>query len=141
MNSYTYNEIVCGQEETFCVEITDEMVKAFGAITGDQNPLHTDADYAKSKNYKDKVVYGLLTASFTSTLAGMFLPGKYSLIHEVEAKFPKPVYVGDTITIRGTVTEKDDKFQLLTLRVDIRNAKGDKVCRGQMKVSVRDGDK
>lgn len=138
MNAYRYDDIAVGHEERFHVKLTDQMVKAFGEMTGDFNPLHVDASYAKSKNYEDKVVYGMLTASFFSTLAGMYLPGKYSLIHSVEVKFPKPVYVGggSGLTVIGRVTEKNDTFQLITIKVAIENDSGEKVCRGVMKVGI-----
>lgn len=141
MNCYTYDEINIGHEESFSVELTEEKVQMFCAITGDKNPLHTDVDYAKSKNYKDKVVYGMLTASFFSTLAGMYLPGKYSLIHSVEVKFPEAVYITENcnLTVRGKVMEKNDVFKLLILKVTIENDAGKKVCRGTMKVGVMDG--
>lgn len=142
MNSYTYDEISVGQEESFRIDLTDEKVRAFRAITGDKNPLHTDVEYAKSKNYNDKVVYGMLTASFLSTLAGMYLPGKYSLIHSVEVKFPKALYAseGNNLTVHGKVLEKVDRFNLLILKVSIENSVGEKVCRGTMKVGVVTGE-
>jgi acyl dehydratase len=70
----------------------------------------------------------------------MLLPGKYSLIHSVEYKFLQPVYCSDQLSVSGTVIEKDDRFKLLTIRVEIRNKKGEKVCKGLMKVGVIDGE-
>ena len=90
MNEYTYDEITIGQEESFQVTVSEEMMKQFLLITGDLNPLHRDAAYAATRQYFDKVVYGMLTASFFSTLAGVYLPGRYSLIHSVETKFLRP---------------------------------------------------
>lgn len=138
MNEYTYSEITIGQEETFSVTVTSEKVKAFSEITGDINPLHIDENYAKSKNYTDKVVYGMLTASFLSTLAGMYLPGKYSVIHSVEVKFLKPVYVDPDVmlTVTGKVVEKNDTFQRITLKITIISNDQEKVCRGTMKIGV-----
>lgn len=137
MNSYRYSEIAVGHKESFKVTLTSEMVRVFGELTGDFNPLHVDSEYAKSKGYDDKIVYGMLTSSFLSTLAGMYLPGKYSLIHSVEVKFPKPVYVtGGNLTITGIVSEKNDTFNLLTIKVSICDDKGNKLCRAIMKVGL-----
>ncbi|MCL2202489.1 MAG: dehydratase [Defluviitaleaceae bacterium] len=141
MKEYTFEEITIGQEESFCVEITKEKMDAFRVITGDENPLHHDAVYAASQGFGGGVVsYGLLTASFLSTLAGMYLPGRYSLIHSVEVKFPKAVCVMDktTLVVRGKVAEKQDIFNVLMIKVAIENEDGEKVCRGTMKVGVRD---
>ncbi|WP_195282623.1 MaoC/PaaZ C-terminal domain-containing protein [Harryflintia acetispora] len=139
MNCYHYDEIQIGQEESFSFQITEEKVLAFRSMTGDINPLHTDTAYARSKGYQDKVVYGMLTASFLSTLAGVYLPGQYSLIHSVEVKFPNAAYAGSTVfTVHGKVIEKNDLFKLLKIKVNILNGNGACVCRGVMKVGVID---
>lgn len=138
MNAYLYEEIQIGQTEKFEVAVTDKMLDQFLAITGDVNPLHNDADFAAQKGHPDKVAFGMLTASFLSTLAGVYLPGRYSLIHEVEVKFAKPVYAGDKLTVSGTVTEKNDTFRLFWMKVTITNQKGEKVLRGKMRVGVLD---
>ena len=139
MNKYKFENIKIGMEEEFKVSITDEMIKEFCKITGDINPLHNDIEYAKSKGYNEKVVYGLLTSSFLSTLAGVYLPGKYSLIHSVEILFKKPVFISSNpLTIKGKVTEINDTFKQFTMNVEILNNKGEKVLRGKMKVGIID---
>jgi 3-hydroxybutyryl-CoA dehydratase len=64
------------------------------------------------------------------------MPGKYSLIHTVETEFVKPVFIGDELTIKGTVKEKDDNFRLIWLKVVITNQKGEKVCRAKMRIGL-----
>jgi len=137
MNVYTYDEITVGQIEEFSVFLDDEKMDKFLSITGDANPLHTDDKYAEEEcGYNGRVTYGMLTASFISTLAGMYLPGKYSLLHGVEVKFLKPVFPKDTLIIRGEVVEKEDKFRLLKIRVSIFNGQEEKVCRASINVGV-----
>ena len=139
MNDYKYEDIKVGMIEQFNVDITEKMVDDFCKITGDINPLHIDLDYAKSKGFKEKVVYGMLTSSFLSTLAGVYLPGKYSLIHEVDILYKKPVFISDSpLTIRGEVVEKNDLFKQFTLKFDIINKESKKVVRGTMKVGIID---
>lgn len=136
MNEYTYEEIEVGQQEEFTVTITEEMLSAFKNITGDINPLHNDEEYAKEKGYKGRVGYGMLTASFLSTLAGVYLPGKRSLIQEVTIKFSKPVFVGDVITVEGMVDEKNDTFNLIMIKYVMKNQDGLKVMKGTMQIGV-----
>ncbi len=136
MNRYTYEEITVGQTETFSIQITEEMMQGFCAVSGDCNPLHTDSEFAKSRGHRDRVVYGMLTASFLSTLAGMYLPGEKSLIHRVETEFPAPVYINDTLHVSGTVVRKEDAFRTIELKVVIRNQDEKKVCRGKMRIGV-----
>ncbi len=136
MNEYRYEEIQVGQKESFCVTVTQEMMESFLNITGDINPLHNDEAYARSEGHPGRVAYGMLTGAFLSTLAGVYLPGKYSLIHEVRIKFSKPVYIGDTLTVEGMVEEKNDTYSLLFLAVTIRDQQNRKVCKAKMQVGV-----
>ncbi len=136
MNTYTYDEIAIGQKESFEVTVTEEMLSSFRMITGDDNPLHKDASYAKEKGYTDRVAYGMLTASFLSTLAGVYLPGERSLIQEVSLKFSSPVYPNDVLTIEGEVEEKNDTYQLIFVKVLIRNQDKKKVLKAKMQIGV-----
>ena len=99
MNHYTLAEMTPGLTEEFTVTVTPEMMDAFRAITGDVSPIHIDADYARGRGFPGRVVYGMLGASFFSTLAGVYLPGEHCLLHGVECKFAKPIFIGDTLTV------------------------------------------
>lgn len=138
MNEYTYEQIDAGHREAFEVTVTEAMMEQFLQITGDVNSLHQDASYAGTRGYADKVVYGMLTSSFYSTLAGVYLPGKYSLIHSVECKFLRPVYVGDTLTVSGVVQEKEDAYRMLIVKLLITDQRGEKVSRGTMQIKMLD---
>ncbi len=140
MNHYTYDEIFIGQKESFEVCISGEMLDSFCGITGDLNPLHSDAGYARAEGYENRVAYGMITASFMSTLAGVYIPGERSLIKEVKIKFAKPVYPGDRLVIEGEVTDKNDTFKMIVLKVTMRNGKGEKVLRGSMDIMIRRDD-
>lgn len=134
MNIYRFEDIELGLTESFNVTITADMMDAFKNITGDVNPLHCDKAFSKQEGFKDRVVYGLLTSSFFSTLAGVYLPGEKSLIHEIQFKYKKPVFIGDELTISGTVSEIDDKFKVFTMKVSVINQDNEKVIRGSMRI-------
>lgn len=136
MNHYTYEEINVGQKESFTVTVTEEFQDDFRHITGDENPLHKDDEFARNRGHREHVVFGMLTASFLSTLAGVYLPGEKSLIHSVETKFLRPVYIGDTLTIEGTVTEKNDTYHLIQVKATIKNQDGDKVSKASLQIGL-----
>ena len=136
MNHYQFEDIYVGLKEEFQVTVSEDMLTQFSSITKDVNPLHTDETFAKEKGYDSQVAYGMLTASFLSTLAGVYLPGERSLIHSVDSKFTKPVYVGDTLTVSGQVTECNEIFSVFTMKTVIVNQKGEKVLRGKMQIGV-----
>ena len=140
MNEYKFEELSVGMSASFNKTITIEDEDAFRNITGDLNPLHYDDNFAKELSdgkYNRHVSFGMLTASLFSTMAGMCLPGKYSLIHSFdEISFLKPVFAGDCLTVRGDIIDKDDYLKMIRLKVVITNQEGKKVARANMKVIV-----
>ncbi len=136
MNEYRIEDITVGKEESFTVLVTEAMMDSFREMTGDVNPLHADKGYAADKGYDDKVCFGMLTASFLSTLAGVYLPGKYSLIQTVEIKFNKPVYPGDELTVTGRVTEKDERFGFIRVKAEVTLRSGEKKLKAVMQIGV-----
>ena len=136
MNSYTLADLAPGMTASFTVTVTEAMMDAFYAITGDDSPIHMDAEYAAGRGYPGRVVYGMLGASRFSTRAGVYLPGEHCLLHSVEAKFAKPVFIGDTLTVTGKVTEVNDTFGEITVKATIENQNGQKVTRGLIKAGV-----
>lgn len=135
MNEYLMEDIYVGLKESFTVKIEKEMLEMFLKISGDNNILHTDKEYAISKGFNDKVVYGMLTASFYSKLAGVYLPGKYCLLHEVNSSFLKPVYVGDELLISGEVKQVYETYKQIEIKAEIRR-NGEKVSRALIKAGI-----
>ena len=136
MNHYTLAEMTPGLTEEFTVTVTPEMMDAFRAITGDVSPIHIDADYARGRGFPGRVVYGMLGASFFSTLAGVYLPGEHCLLHGVDLKFAKPIFIGDTLTVTGVVDEVNDTFREITIKASIVNQDGKKVTRAVIRAGV-----
>ena len=116
MNEYKFSNIEIGLEESFEVKIDASKMDKFLDISNDINPLHVDSNYAEKKGFPGRVVYGLLTSSFYSTLVGVHLPGKHSFLQGIDIQFSKPVYIGDTVTaklIRRHGYRKVNKFVLI----------------------------
>lgn len=136
MNEYILEQLTPGVKEQFTVTITENMQKTFTTMTGDVNPLHTDSTYASEAGYRDKVVYGMLTSSFYSTLAGCYLPGKYCVFQELNLSFANPVYIGDTLTISGIVDKVYPELKRVKIKVRITNQDGKTVSRGNIVTGV-----
>ncbi len=137
MNKYTFEQLQKGHKESFETEVTKEQMDSFRELSGDINPLHSDESFATSKGFNGRVAYGHLTASFFSTLAGVYLPGENCLIREVSYKFMRPVYIGDKLIVTGEVTEMDDRTKEVFLKVRIyRKADEEILVRGKMIVGV-----
>lgn len=136
MKEYHFKDMAVGTKEEFEVTITEEKMQQFRAMSGDVNPLHCEDEYGRQQGFREKVVYGMLSASFYSTLAGVYLPGKYCLLHSVETLFKKPVYVGDTLKICGEIAELYDTFKQIKIKAKITNQYGEVVNRGIIKAGV-----
>ena len=136
MNEYKFNDINIGLGESFEVLIADGMMDSFKEITGDINPLHTDCNYAKSKGYTDRVVYGMLISSFYSTLVGLYLPGKHSLLQAINISFNVPVFIGDRLIVYGEVTYINEAYKQLEIKAFITNQNNKKVSKAKIKASL-----
>jgi 3-hydroxybutyryl-CoA dehydratase len=116
-----FHEISIGQINTFQIKITEKMVDDFANFSGDYNPLHMDQNFAKSKNFKNRVCHGMLLSSFFSRLIGMYLPGKNSLYFSQTINFQLPCYVNQKITVSGEVKEIIPSIKTIVLETKIFN--------------------
>jgi 3-hydroxybutyryl-CoA dehydratase len=132
-----YSEIEVGETASITKMISEADVFNFAGIIGDFNPMHLNAEYAKSTMFGERVVHGMLPASFFSTLVGCCLPGLNALYLSQEMKFIKPVKIGDTITAHIEVIEKIDSKQRLVLSTIVRNQREEVVISGKAVVMVR----
>ena len=136
MNAYTFQDIEIGMQAEFSVPVTEQMMKDFLACSGDENPLHNDAKFAKEQGFPERVAYGMLTASLYSRLAGCYLPGKYCLLQSVHADFLQPVYVEDVLRVIGKVVNKSDAVKQMVVKAEIRNQKDKKVSKAKIEMGV-----
>lgn len=138
MNSYTFKDITVGTFAEFTKTISNEDMELFYKLSGDNSPIHMDESYAQKRGHKARVCYGMLSASLFSTLAGVYLPGEHCLLHSVEAKFVKPVYVGDVLTVSGKVSEVNETYKEITIKAAIVNQDNVKVTRGLIKAGIEE---
>lgn len=120
--------------------ITDTDVKKFVELTGDNNPLHVNRDFAKRTIYKDTVAHGMLGASFISTIIGKHIPGAGALWVSQNFYFLLPVRVGDELNIYARVIEKHSSQNILVLETKITNQYKQTVVNGIGKVRMLEID-
>ena len=130
-------DIEIGQKKSFGVVVTESMLDDFAKLSGDNNPLHMDENYAKSNNFENRVCHGMLLASFFSRLVGMYIPGENALYFSQSLKFQYPCFVNDRIKIHGEVIDKSLATKIITLKTTISKDKR-QIVDGIGKVMVRD---
>ncbi len=124
--------------------VTETDVVAFAALSGDWNAIHTDARFAAQDPFGQRVAHGLLLMSIASGLVMRLgvLEGTALAFREIEGwKFSLPVFIGDTIHVRASVTETKSMPRLggglVRLKVEIINQDQRVVQRGGWAVLVK----
>ena len=130
----SYDEISLGETAEFSKTITETDVYLYAGISGDFNPLHVDEEYAKTTLFGKRVAHGGLPTALLAPILGMKLPGIGTIALETRTKFRKPVYIGDTITCKATVIDKNPRMKTITMKVIWFNQKGEVVSKGDCKV-------
>ena len=101
----TIDQLEVGQIHQSSVTITGEMIERFAQVTGDDNPIHLDEDFAKGTRFKSRVAHGMLVAGILSGVLGTGFPGVGTIYLSQTLEFLKPVFIGDEITFRLEVLE------------------------------------
>ena len=117
-HGYYLEDLSIGMEAIFAKTITEADVLMFAAVSGDTNPLHLNAEFAEKTRFQQRIVHGMLTTSLWSTLVGTRLPGPGSAYMGQEINFLKPVYIGDTVTAKLTITKIDAEKQRVFLNAE-----------------------
>ncbi len=131
-----FNSIKVGDAAEITHQITKNDVNLFASLTGDFNPLHVDAGYAKTTAFQKPVVHGMLSASFISTLIGTRLPGEGALWSSQMLDFVRPAFVGDTLVVRSVVIQISNATQLIVLDTKVSNQHNQILVSGRSMVKV-----
>ena len=124
--------------ESFEIRISSKILKLFEDITGDISPIHVDNGFARAQGFEGTVAYGMLTASFFSTLVGVHLPGRFGVLHGVSFHFLKPVYPEDELRVTGEVIGVYESVGQFEMKGVIFNQKNIKVLQGTLRVGFSD---
>jgi phosphotransacetylase/acyl dehydratase len=101
-----FDAIALGETASVTRTVAKNDVELFAAASGDYNPTHFDATFAKSHGFEGPVAHGMWVAAQLSDLLGNRLPGPGTIYVGQELRFLAPVIVGDTVTVTITVKEK-----------------------------------
>ena len=137
-SEYSFDEIEIGMQKNFKIFISEDYLDDFAKLSGDDNPLHMNEEYASSTSFKKRVCSGMFLASFFSRLVGMYLPGKHALHISQSLTFVNPCFIGETITVEGKVIDKSPATKIIKLETTITNESGKRIIDGKAQVIVRD---
>lgn len=123
-------------EITKTIEEAD--IVAFAEVTGDHNPVHLDESFAQKTRFGRRIAHGMLTASLISAVLANKLPGQGSVYLGQTLQFVTPVFPGDEVTARVTVTAVRNDKPIVKLETICVNQRGETVIRGEATVLLSD---
>ena len=120
--------------------VTEADIVQFASLTGDFNPMHTNAEYMKVHPMGQRVAHGMLTLSYAvGQLYQLgFMERTVLAFRGMAMKFSLPVLIGDTIHVRLTIKEKKEMRRLgggiITAEIKILNQDNKTVQSGTMEL-------
>jgi acyl dehydratase len=139
--SVPFDELAEGVRfETRGRTVTEADVVAFAAQTGDWHPQHSDADWAGQSEFGERIAHGMLVLSYSIGLLAFDPERVLALRRVADAVFKRPVRLGDTIRVRGSVqacAPVSDEAGLVTLGFQIVNQYDQTVVRVRLEVVWR----
>lgn len=120
-----------GQKATRSITLTEEHVKKYAEISGDNNPLHFDAGFAAKTKFGRLVVQGGLTTGLLHALVANDMPGPGTVFLSQNWKFSAPVFIGDTITAEAEILKVHETKPVTHLAVTVRRQDGEEVLSGE----------
>jgi 3-hydroxybutyryl-CoA dehydratase len=107
LDGYFLEDLQPGMTAAYARTVTEADVILFAGVSGDQNPVHLNQEFAESTRFKGRIAHGMLTASFISTVLGNKLPGPGCIYVSQNLRFKAPVRAGDTVHTRVLILEVD----------------------------------
>ena len=120
-----------GMEVTFAKTIGEYDVYAFAGVSGDFSPNHVDHEYMSRTPYGQRIAHGVLTMALMSTCSSKLIeelgnPPTVSYGYD-RVRFIKPVFIGDTLTVRYRVASVEDDGAKSFSDVTVTNQRGETV--------------
>ena len=133
--------------ETDPRRVTVEEIETFIRLTGDDNRLHTDDAFARSQGFEGRIAHGALVVSIATGLAwstGILADTTIAFRSIEDWKFTQPVYPGDHIRLRGSVSDTRAMPRLgaglVRFDLEVVNQKDVVVSSGSLRMLMRSKD-
>ncbi|HEY3424382.1 MAG TPA: MaoC family dehydratase [Negativicutes bacterium] len=129
-----FADIQVGDKASMSKTVSEYDIYTFAGLTGDFNPVHVNAEFAKTSMFKERIAHGMLSVGFISAVLGTTLPGANTIYMSQEVAFKAPVKIGDTVTATVEVIEKIEAKNRLILKTTVTNQEGTLVIDGKATV-------
>lgn len=123
-----------GQEASLTKAFSAHDVELFAKLTGDTNPLHVDAAYARSTFFHRPVVHGILINGLISAVIGTRMLGRGHVLLRQEIRFPAPVFIDEEIVATAKVQKMKMSLAFLSVSCSVKDKV---VMEGEVTVMVQ----
>lgn len=134
LENFPIAELFVGLSKTYCKTLSAQDVILFAACSGDVNPVHLDKAYAATTAFGEPIAHGMWTGALISAAIATQLPGPGSVYRSQNLNFKHPVKIGDTVTVRLTVSELKERVKLVVLDCEAHNQEGKLIAKGVAEV-------
>ncbi len=126
-------------KESFQYEFsfTQEDVNRFSEITGDDNPIHINNEYASKTRFQKRVLHGFLSGSIFSKVFGTIWPGNGTIYLSQNMNFVKPMYPNENYTAKFEVIEVLPKSRFVISTI-IENTNNQNTIEGEAVIKFDD---
>ena len=107
LNGYDIEDLSLGMSATFSKTITEADIVLFAGVSGDNNAMHVNEEFAAKTRFGGRIAHGFLTASVISAAVANRLPGPGTIYLGQQMRFKAPVRPGDTVHACVTVVSID----------------------------------
>ena len=130
----TFDELKVGDSAEIKRTLRKQDIELFAVMSGDINPAHVDAEFAKSDTFHKVIAHGMWGGALISAVLGTELPGPGTIYRNQSLQFRRPVGLGDTVTVRVKVREKNPATKSVILDCECINQAGETVIVGEADV-------
>jgi 3-hydroxybutyryl-CoA dehydratase len=116
--------------------VSSEIYSGFIKLFKDENPLHTDEQFAKTKGFKGRVMHGNILQGFISYFIGECLPVKNVIIHSQEIEFKNAVYLNDELQFKAVITGIYESVNSVEFKYYFKNAESNIVAKGKIQIGL-----
>ncbi|MFO0322492.1 MAG: MaoC family dehydratase [Bacteroidota bacterium] len=120
--------IEIGQTYTHDFKFSQEDVNRFAEVTGDKNPVHTDAAFAATTIFKKPIMHGMLGAALFSKVFGVLFPGEGTIYLNQNLNFLRPMLVDVDYEAFFTVIEVIKEKNRAIIETSIKDKATGKIC-------------
>lgn len=107
LNGHDIEDLRPGLSATFSKTITEADIVLFAGVSGDNNAVHVNEEFAATTPFGGRIAHGFLTASVISAAVANRLPGPGTIYLGQQMRFRAPVRPGDTVHACVTVVSVD----------------------------------